>query len=358
MLIEGPIRAAVRDRARAHRSVTEPVTEPIPQPPPSSSASGSTSKRTSPTEKVPLTADVNGAFTPSTVGEKSAPPTGSNSTTLLPAHHPEHGAGVSTGKAKKVMDWFRKRSLAKSENSVFVPVNPPADPVPSSSSRDDPVTPTMDTYRAKGGESSTSVNAPQVVITAAEGGHGVGVGGQGQIPSGWGQSPRSASGQSHASTDTSVSLQSGPKPQVASTSGSSYVPPVAKRAAEALANVAFRNPPAVAATRAFNKALLRVHHGAVDQATITSGPPPEVFEHITKVLISMGIEIQRESEYKYRCIRHKKRKTGSIIVGGGGKEGNGTLSAVSVSGSAASNGVSRFVSFVGGSRVDVVGGVG
>ncbi|KIO20282.1 hypothetical protein M407DRAFT_81778 [Tulasnella calospora MUT 4182] len=61
--------------------------------------------------------------------------------------------------------------------------------------------------------------------------------------------------------------------------------------------------------------MLRVHHGAVDQATITSGSPPEVFEHVTQVLISMGIELQKESEFKYRCIRHKRKKTAEPIYG-------------------------------------------
>ncbi|KDQ17125.1 hypothetical protein BOTBODRAFT_106320 [Botryobasidium botryosum FD-172 SS1] len=57
--------------------------------------------------------------------------------------------------------------------------------------------------------------------------------------------------------------------------------------------------------------MLRVHHGAVDQATITSGSPPEVFAHVTRVLLGMGIQVQTESAFKYRCIRHKRRKTGT-----------------------------------------------
>lgn len=301
----------------------------MPVPPP---ASAPASQRVSPSEKPPLTAEVNGSFNEKT--SSAAPKTPLLSPLVVDSGN-DMGPGGSTGKAKKVMDWFRKRSLAKNGgDSVFSPVQTPSDPqtfrTPSQDA--EPPTPTIDTYRAKPNrDSNTSLSAPQVVITAAEG----------QIAT-WGPTPRSASGQSHTSTDTSASAHSatkgGPTAGVTPAATSSHIPPVAKRAAEALANVAFRNPPAAAATRAFNKTMLRVHHGAVDQATITTGSPPEVFEHVTKVLISMGIEIQRESEFKYRCIRHKKKK----LAGLGIKESStsSSLSAFAMSGSAASNGVS------------------
>ncbi|KAH9942844.1 Pkinase-domain-containing protein [Amylocystis lapponica] len=86
---------------------------------------------------------------------------------------------------------------------------------------------------------------------------------------------------------------------------------------------------------------LRVHHGAVDQTTITTGAPPDVMRHVRAVLEGMGVEIQLESEYKYRCIRPKKRKTGNG-VGLGLREGSTSgLAAFSLVGSAASNGVDK-----------------
>ncbi|KAG8908908.1 hypothetical protein FRB99_000011 [Tulasnella sp. 403] len=351
MMAESAKAAVGRDRTKSHRSVTEPMNAPtLP-------ASVPASKRASPIEKVPQTADVHGSFTTS---DKISIP--HNKTTApilapsLPVHDSTHdiGHGVSTGKAKKVMDWFRKRSIAKSGgDSVFTPAQPPTDPhrppivtsfEMSASQELEPSTPTIDTYRGKqsnGDSSSSLANAPQVVVTSAEG--------QGQQqPAGWGPTPRSASGASHTSTDTSASLHSSQKaaPSVAAvsapttTSAASHLPPVAKRAAEALANVAFRNPPAMAAAKAFNKAMLRVHHGAVDQAMVTTGSPPDVFEHVTKVLLGMGIEIQRESEFKYRCIRHKRKKVSANAAANGSKE-NGGLAAVHLSGSAASNGVDK-----------------
>ncbi|KAF8904726.1 hypothetical protein CPB84DRAFT_1845261 [Gymnopilus junonius] len=42
-------------------------------------------------------------------------------------------------------------------------------------------------------------------------------------------------------------------------------------------------------------AQLRIHHGAVDQTTITTRPPPEVMAHVRRVLQGMGVEAQMES---------------------------------------------------------------
>ncbi|KAK0189807.1 CAMK/CAMKL/Kin4 protein kinase [Armillaria mellea] len=61
-------------------------------------------------------------------------------------------------------------------------------------------------------------------------------------------------------------------------------------------------------TRIRNSCVLRIHHGAVDQDMVTTRPPPEVIKHMKEVLIGMGIEVQVESEYKYRCIRAKRKK--------------------------------------------------
>ncbi|KIN98282.1 hypothetical protein M404DRAFT_66281, partial [Pisolithus tinctorius Marx 270] len=61
---------------------------------------------------------------------------------------------------------------------------------------------------------------------------------------------------------------------------------------------------------------LRIHHGAVDQTTITTSPPPEVMKRICQVLEELGMEFKAESEYKYRCVRAKRKKGGSSPPGG------------------------------------------
>ncbi|PCH42972.1 Pkinase-domain-containing protein [Wolfiporia cocos MD-104 SS10] len=86
---------------------------------------------------------------------------------------------------------------------------------------------------------------------------------------------------------------------------------------------------------------IRTHHGAVDQTTVTTRPPPEVMKHVKRVLEDMGMEIYIESDYKYRCVRPKKRKMVNG-VGLGLREGsNGGLTAFTMVGTAASNGVDK-----------------
>ncbi|KIM59647.1 hypothetical protein SCLCIDRAFT_55606, partial [Scleroderma citrinum Foug A] len=58
---------------------------------------------------------------------------------------------------------------------------------------------------------------------------------------------------------------------------------------------------------------LRIHHGAVDQTTITTRPPPEVMKRICQVLEELGMEFKAESEYKYRCVRAKRKKAGGSV---------------------------------------------
>ncbi|PPQ95908.1 hypothetical protein CVT26_016131 [Gymnopilus dilepis] len=86
-------------------------------------------------------------------------------------------------------------------------------------------------------------------------------------------------------------------------------------------------------------AQLRIHHGAVDQTTITTRPPPEVMAHVRRVLESMGVEAQMESEYKVRCVRVKRRKEG--VVQGGQTQQAPELAVVTMMGSAASGGVDK-----------------
>ncbi|KIJ64318.1 hypothetical protein HYDPIDRAFT_28762 [Hydnomerulius pinastri MD-312] len=90
------------------------------------------------------------------------------------------------------------------------------------------------------------------------------------------------------------------------------------------------------------KDVLRIHHGAVDQTTITTRPPPEVMKRICQVLEEMGMEIKAESEYKYRCVRTKRKKSGAPVGLGFGSVGSGNgLAAFTMVGSAASNGVDK-----------------
>jgi protein-serine/threonine kinase len=214
-------------------------------------------------------------------------------------------AGVSSLSAKSVMSWFRSRSLSKRDSEAM---QPPATP-PAFDIVDKPQAPLMDAYvGAIGASSSSSVGQPpvQVIVTTPNS-----------------QAAEPAAVQSKTAQSTSDS-----------------------GARQGFANLV-RNVRGATKPGKFDNTSLRIHHGAVDHATVTSGAPPEVFAHVTKVLLSMGLEVQKENNFKYRCIRPKKPKTA------GGKEGFGKhtsdagsgYTAFTLVGSAASNGVRTNIFF-------------
>lgn len=58
-------------------------------------------------------------------------------------------------------------------------------------------------------------------------------------------------------------------------------------------------------------ARLKVHSGVVDQSALTSRPVPEVLADVLRVLRSMGIDVKRESDFRLRCTRARRRKSGA-----------------------------------------------
>lgn len=85
----------------------------------------------------------------------------------------------------------------------------------------------------------------------------------------------------------------------------------------------------------FDIVSIRLHHGAVDNSTVTTGNPPDVMAHVTRILLDMGLEVQQESEWKFRCVRVKRKK--------GSRESTSTgFAALNLVGSAASSGVSMY----------------
>ncbi|KAJ7634671.1 hypothetical protein FB45DRAFT_744072 [Roridomyces roridus] len=78
-----------------------------------------------------------------------------------------------------------------------------------------------------------------------------------------------------------------------------------------------------------SKSAPRVHHGAVDQEMITAGKPPEVMRYLSEVLSEMGMDVEVEGDYKYRCSRPAKRRDRRDVsdapVGGGSRVFLGVL---------------------------------
>lgn len=203
------------------------------------------------------------------------------------------GIPASTNKANKVMQWFRTKSKGSADPPVFTEEPSIADLIAQQDKEHAPATPTQVAYnRPAAASSSATVNQDRSSHRA----QGVPV--------------RTAS----TATDASVSQ-----------------PTLGDR---------FRRSVGVAAPTPA-KGVLRIHHGAVDNSTVTTKSPPVVMKHIREVLEGMGMDIRLESEFKYRCVRLKKKKIGGN-VGLGFREiasGNG-LATVNMVGSAASNGVS------------------
>jgi protein-serine/threonine kinase len=241
-------------------------------------------------------------------GDKSREPSDSlvsqdpPKTAVLPPHQrqdnkfpeavrPGVGNAASTSKAKKVMDWFRTKSRGK------VPDEELSDKVPTPSSRGVPLnasTSTINGLTSPGTGPSVNMYPPISNLDASTS--------RSAVSTAPGHPNRTPS----VATEKSVSNP---------LKRSFILSPVAKN-------------------------ILRVHHGAVDQTTITSGNPPEVMKHVLDVLLEMGLEVQEESQYKYRCIRPKKRKIGSTGVSLKDGQGGSGLAAISMVGSAASGRVS------------------
>lgn len=206
---------------------------------------------------------------------------------------------ASTNKASKVMQWFRYRSKSRepSVGSDYEPTESERATTPTNDEKEapisDPQTPRATSFQPRGPlPSQTAVRAPVM--------------------------NRSAS--SHVSN---ISIPQTPH--------SAFIPRTMNR----LSNMV-GTPQAMRAT--YNKTAIRLHHGAVDQGTVTTGSPPDVMAHVTKVLLDMGMEVQQESEYKYRCIRSKRKKITPSATAPGG------LTALNMMGSAASSGVNIYLS--------------
>ncbi|KAI0075185.1 Pkinase-domain-containing protein [Panus rudis PR-1116 ss-1] len=188
----------------------------------------------------------------------------------------------STVKANTVMNWFRSKSKGK-------PV------VDESSGNDKPLPePEADSSQTRltahlaAGSSSSSVNQPTILSPTSE------------------------------KTRPSIAAPSGHPQRSPSTHTNASI---------TLADRVLGRHPAP-------KGVIRVHHGPVDPVTITTVAPPEVMKHVLAILDQLGMEVQAENDFKYRCVRPKRKRTNTGVREGG-------LAAFSMMGSAGSNGVDK-----------------
>lgn len=65
-------------------------------------------------------------------------------------------------------------------------------------------------------------------------------------------------------------------------------------------------------TKSADEIKMRVHTGLVDQSALSSKKPREVMAEVLRVLQEMGMDIKKENEFRLRCTRARKRKSSAI----------------------------------------------
>ena len=188
------------------------------------------------------------------------------------------GQAPPGGKAKRVMDWFRWRSM-------------PRDAV-SSENRPGPPPTEFDRTPINLGSKAAAAEAagPKVVVTGAPQPLKTSTADVDSLPS-----SRSASGQQSVETTSSqaTAQQSMPAP----------VPSVS-----AVPQRLQREGSVVSVQEPFSETKLRFHQGAVDQASLTSRSPPDVLQDVRKALWAMGIDVREEAgPFRLKCTRRSKK---------------------------------------------------
>ena len=231
-------------------------------------------------------------------------------------------AGPSSNAAKKVMDWFRKKSLSRGTFNEQPPLGL-FERSPTSS-------------YMHGSASQT----PSVIVTSAPNGtsrHAEAPSGGSSVPS-----SRSTSGThsenseatemtqltnlsdaSHQEGDglkssaSTVQQQATPKASLSAVSNVSDASAAGSLVSTRSQQQQRPQPRVATATSAsttparFNEARLRYHLGAVDQSALTSRSPIEVLKEVQRVLYEMGIDVrtEKDEDFKLECVRRKRAKT-------------------------------------------------
>jgi protein-serine/threonine kinase len=245
-------------------------------------------------------------------------------TPVAPAR-PQHTASSSA--AQKVMNWFRRKSVVKGPFVPPVPIsrepsrlstaqvnpNAKAPPVPSPPPHSLTVAPSVPRENKENALPTTPV-APHS---------------QDQIPG--------------KSVDTTIHS---PQPRRSGVSDQALLNKLPRPATvgrdlvkqtEPIAPPAPVNP---ITSSPFNEARLRVHVGVVDQSALTSKSAVDVMEQVQKVLYGMGIEVKRETEFKLRCMRVRRKKAGAMTGLGLSSFGNSSIASMAALTTASSGNVS------------------
>ena len=202
------------------------------------------------------------------------PPTSSDKrfNTDLEANWQQQASPVNptpSGKAKAVMDWFRRRST-RQDTSALAP--------PSAADFQRRERPLSSVYESATSTASTRSRMSTPVIVAPKERPQQATAVNESTPP---LTPAQTASNSSASAPSAAPVQSS---QVARQD----VPPISTRAS---------SQPAAPAASAFSPAKLRFHQGALDKNAVTYRSPDEVFAEIKQVLWNMGVEMVLEGDY-------------------------------------------------------------
>ncbi|KAM0786023.1 hypothetical protein ACM66B_006838 [Microbotryomycetes sp. NB124-2] len=233
-------------------------------------------------------------------------------------------AQAPAGKAKSVMDWFRRRSTrayaaatAGSDTSSLAAPSPNFDRRGSASTaRTNGDAPTSSNVSMADGTSTPLVNTPvlertpSVVVTSSatlppvEESH---------------PSSRSASGAQSQLSHFSHKTTSTTATSVSSMSSVAAIP--APSSVGAGASGASRNNSVVstrASTAAANNSSgsikLRTHLGALDKNAVTYRNPTMVMMEVKNALWNMGVDMVQEGEFKIKCVRKSRKKAAALAA--------------------------------------------
>ena len=233
---------------------------------------------------------------------------------------------ASSGPARKVMNWFRRKSIAK---DTLTSIN-------TSNIRSDSTTSFVRVSESPAGHSQTATQRSNIAMSST-----TSVAKTVEAP------PLAPVAPVKESLPATVPEPSKPvevkpvtvKPETPTKevketiskparSGLMLPPGAASSAASVPRSMSHQPPPATApipSTAVFGQrpvtrpstasraddSKMRVHAGLVDQSALSSTSPKEVIDEVLKVLHDMGMDVRRENEYRFRCTRVRKKKAGA-----------------------------------------------
>lgn len=252
---------------------------------------------------------------------------------VAPVERPGHQHTASSSAAQKVMNWFRRKSVAKGPSIAPQPIS--REPSHANSQISYPGGPgVMVNIGSPGiGEDGSRTSGPAGKENVAP---------VQAIPQQRALDHADQSNEDKRTVEPSTASQ--PESQARNDRALLNKLPRATTVGNDLVKQAQSTNPSVVTSvtsSPFNEARLRVHVGVVDQSALTSKPALEVMDQVQKVLHGMGIEVKRENDFKLRCTRAKRRKAGAMTG-----LGSSTLSSSSIASMAMGTGASNNVSHV------------